>query len=272
MPGKWDALKTHGISAQDFKDPLLLALATLTNYQAGVSVECDATYDPVCKAMGLTLTQYGKPESADVYWVERWIQEAFKALIRFNLANRTGRGQWCLTEKGVERAHALNSPAQSKTESPMLELASPSIPFEANYHEDPYIRALAIKETPCFGLYSPTGHVCIDCVFQFNCIMAQSAEFSRLNQELLTEESDAYKKAAAQEQAEALAKDKPAPAPKVNLSVEKKGGRVITAQVEASCAKCGKTITLGSKAVWVKSNTANNINPGMYHEECFDKI
>lgn len=269
---KWANLRTHPISAQNFKDPLLLVLGEKTNFKANQPIEFNSVYAPICEMMGITLEQYGKPKSADMYWVERWIQEAFKALIRFKWATRMGRGQWALTSDGVTRALTLKSKTSDmgdavETVETVEEI--PEIP-RVEYHEDPYIRALAIQEVSCFGIYSATSTTCMACPLQFSCINAQAAELSRLNIQLLAEAEAA--KAPKKPEVKLPEPTTDPYYPPSSKPLTSKTARLIEVPVEHPCAKCGKSILVKSQAVWVRSGEDAAVPAGMYHTDCYNAL
>jgi len=260
---KWTGLRKHALSAQNFKDPLLLALGQATGFKAKIPVDYKTVYTPVCEKVGVTIDQFGKPKSSTQTWVERWIQEAFKTLIRFELAERTGRGRWALTESGVARAKTL-TPHQDTEEVEVEEVEDAT--GEMGYHKDPYIRSLAAQKTGCFGMHSASSSTCIDCPLQFQCINALAAEMSRLNQEMIGEQ----KAPKVPKVKETPKVDTPsAPQAKAQIQYD---GREVKVQVACTCKRCGGALAQGDDAVWVKSSTANASAAGMYHPDCFKEL
>ena len=191
-PTKWAGLKKHSLSARDFKDPLLLALGRATGFKPDRPVDCEGLYDPICKLLGITRDQFGNPEKSSTSWVERWVQDANKSLIAAGLTCRAERGEWCLTPKGVSTAQPLQTKQElqdiqvlpTEEESPREVVTGTT----GRYSDDPYIRALAIQETSCYGLYSSVSETCTSCPLQAHCLGAMSAELSRLQLDLAREE------------------------------------------------------------------------------------
>jgi hypothetical protein len=108
----------HDISANDFVDPLIRVLGTMTNYTANVAVPMRTTFQPIMDIMEIeSLTSYGyqDPGTNKRPFVARWIGFAFRGSrvpaedgSGPALTVGLGRGKWGLTEAGVAAAQTLN--------------------------------------------------------------------------------------------------------------------------------------------------------------------
>lgn len=275
---KWGSLRKHPISAQNFYDPLIWTLGEAANFEPAKPVDFKSLYVPVCEKMGITLEQYGKPDASEMYWVERWIQEAFKAFLRFKWATRMGRGQWALTHEGVAKAFRIKSesPASATTQETLVEKSAEvkenpeqngGVYAENVYHQDPYIRALAVQEVSCFGQYSSTSTTCTSCQIQFNCINALAAAMSRLNALLKIEALEALKPKVTPERIP----DEPQQAGKASnksTATLKGPGRRIDVASDTFCKACGGAMAIGEDAIWVRSGETDP-SPGIYHPACY---
>jgi hypothetical protein len=292
--------KNYDLSARDFKAPLLRALGDLTNGTADTPVRYKDTWAPVCGALGITLDQYGTVENGKTQ-VQTWIGWAFRHLKNEDLGNGVGRGKWALTESGIEAYKALLAATGSDSPSVPAEAlaakdddsaaepapAAPApvvtigIPFNvgpeqdsSGYHTDPYIRALAVRSTKCFGCYTPRSSVCGGCTLNGACQNLVAAELSALAGQLAHEDEQAAKAALA-------------PKPKVKAKPEApeddsthainpdavtwdaealKDAESLVAHVEAKCGKCGQTIEVGSNCFWVR--TKGDRKGTLLHEGC----
>lgn len=282
-PTKWAGLKKHALSAQDFRQPLLLALGEATGFRPNRPVKCRNLYGPICKIKGVTLEQFGKPDNVSTFWVERWIHEAFKSLIAAGKTHRGGRGEWGLTPDGVVEAQSLRgnltttpTPETDSVQDTTITVA-PDDPKKLGYHLDPYIRALAIQEAPCYGLFSSVSDTCKLCPLQVHCLGAMSAELSRLRIELSEEDKV--------EELMKLGDRVNSPASKVDpkettqVEVPKEPVRIpaaagsakkIRAQQQTFCKKCSGAIQKDEEVWWVRSDKSDHRRtPGMYHLKCY---
>lgn len=269
VPTKWGALRKHPISAQDFRNPLLLALGMAAEFKPNRAVEFQNLYDPICQSMGISIEQYGKAENVSSYRVERWIQEAFKSLVAAGMAVRPQRGQWALTPNGSTRAQDLRGGTFPLDEEPeQNEVAVTPQKREDLYHPDPYIRALAVQETACFGLYSSASPTCEKCPMQQHCLNAMSAEMSRLKIELAIEDAKASGMPVPGT-TEIPVEEKEPETTTPKFGAPKKIGRLIQTMQPAVCKKCGEEIPTGEDAYWIKSDRNQpETTPGMYHPRC----
>lgn len=284
MKKGFTSVMSHDISARTFYDPLVLVLGQLSGFKPNRPTSHRDTYDPVLTKLGISREDYGKQESSGGWWVERWMQEAVKALIKRGLACRPARGMWALTPSGVSKAQGLvdcgrfpqppeEGQAQPASTGKALSAAVGPGHTEADYHDDPYIRALGVKAAACFGAFSEQAPTCSDCPIRTDCINAVAAELSRLTSALAAEDA-AARKAAKKPSEEAPSPEagaESAKPPKVNRPPTTRGGGKginITCQQAAMCAKCGSTIAQDAEAVWVRS--ADGDQPGIFHPTCYE--
>jgi len=264
------------LSAKDFKGPLLRVLYEKTSGKELLPVDYDTTYENLNKLMGIDPTKLGINESSGKPMTEKWTQWAFKELVTEGFASRMGKGQWCLTVAGVKEAVRLNALPQtalptftdeSDPES-AVQVSSPSSDeAQDTFHSDAYIRAIAVKQTKCFGFRADQSAVCKSCTLGAGC---QNAQYVELAKALKIEDDrlEAAKNAPKQPPVQAAAK----PAGKPVAS----GGqaRIIQSLAAAICNHCGKTVPKGEDAYWTRapggSSSSSSGGSGIYHVACYD--
>jgi len=131
----------------------------------------------------------------------RWL--ATQVLRKEGLLADGGRGNWIITPEGEKIIQALLSdapgvspiPADPITVDPIPgnpspwanddvgECPFPVIPVDT-YSSDPYLRSLAIKDTPCFGNYAATEKVCKTCPIAGSCVSHQILQIARIAEEM----------------------------------------------------------------------------------------
>ena len=323
--------KKHDISAADFRDPLLKVLGQLSGFKAGAVVHHTNIYEPVFQMMGITQDQYGMEGSSNSPLTERWVQWCASKLISEKLVRREGKGKWSLTRTGVAETEALieasskvgttmnldtatttvdlntalAAPLTPTSPEPVPDTAGQSIQLGPNndenlYHSDPYIRSLAIVDSPCLGGFTDHSPVCTGCLVRGNCLKAMAAIFSRLAAKLTEEDlEEEAKRLAAEAAARRLAATpkapvtapgsaattpgvpRPAAPPKGVLGASGTPSIVITsdaktsfcaAAMEAPCQYCGKDIKVGTQSAWVRKLGPDKKSSAMLHKECYDEL
>jgi hypothetical protein len=290
--------KPKNITQKTFSPHLLAALGDLVDYTAGASVHFTETYAPVCKLLDISEDEYGQCDSHDKPWTHRLIGLAFRSLRDKGLGEYEKKGYWALTQMGVQKAReaagitAPVAPAPEVVEetetAPVVHTAAkvvvgPSadvvrLPTAHAYHNDPYIRGLAIERTSCFGAFSNRSGTCGNCPLSNECLSAVAAAKSKLAADLAaTDASQAAAKAAKEkakldknesiddlissfdEVGDAATKTKRA------KKKTKSGNRPAkaTAQREGICCRCSKKIPKGASCYWVKSE-------GIMHDTCME--
>jgi hypothetical protein len=282
--------KHHDISARDFKTPLLTVLGDLTDSTADVAVRYKDTWAPICGSMGITLDQYGEVENGKTQ-VQTWIGWAFRHLKDEGLGIGKGRGKWALTQSGVEAYKALQA-GGPKAKTPVAAIAAkdddsasaepvatvPTIgvayavgPGQADdgYHADPYIRALAVSSTKCFGGFTPRSSICGTCPLSGPCQNLVAAELSALAGQLAHEDEQAALAKLAKPESAPKAQ-KAAQAPKAQAkpvsAYSKDDAEALIAHVESKCGHCGETIEQGSNCWWIR--TQGDRKGVLLHEGC----
>lgn len=272
-------------TAKDFQDVLLMVLGNLTSRRT--AAPCKETYQPICEIKGITLDQFGlvTPGSKQT-WVERTIQEAFKALVRKGYGERKSKGSWGLTVAGMARAEELK--ADEGVITPMgnadtVVESSPEI-FQAPvgkvvYHEDPYIQEVAANNTPCFGKSRTKGGDCDTCPLERECLNALSTNLIVFARQLAADDA-VRAQAALPPPPAATPPAKPAVTPpaKPAATIPAGSGKIklpeghVEIQVPAKgiCVTCGQEIPKGEKVIWVRGDKAGKA-PGMYHLTCYSK-
>ena len=279
VQNNWDALKKHPISARDFYTPLLVTLGELTGYRPHKAIDAREVYAPLCSRMGITLEQFGKPDKVNAFWVERWIQEAFKALIGRGLGIRAARGSWALSPDGAAKAQELRQqsgepPLPVRDEPPVVPVAVPP-QEQVGYHPDPYIRSLGLQTCACAGAWSAQSSICQACPLETPCIGIQAVELSQLKRVLAQED-------AAPKGGTPPPEPPPPPGPKGSKQPPRTPavpgvghpGEAIstTAQQASDCPLCGQTIPRGADIKWVRTPSGGGGRPGIYHPDCYDEI
>ena len=259
------------ISAKDFKAPLLKTLHTLSEGKHGIPIGCDKTYDPVCTLMKITPDQYGTNDSSGKPMTVQWIQWAFKELSKEGFAVGLAKGQWALTVAGVQKAETflepLTVPLQDKED---IQIVTPSADVTTDgYHQDPYIRGLAMKATPCLAYRADQSPVCKTCLLGASCQNAQYTELSVLARALAEEDAKAL--------AALNAPPTPKPeAPKTTGAKNIPGGQAkfIQCLQTTVCNHCGKVVQKGEDAWWTRSLGGSDPNQsgssGIYHAACYN--
>jgi len=298
----------HDISARDFYDAIVLALGEKGGFKPSRPIAHSDTYEPVLNHMGITRDQYGKQDNTGAWWVERWMQEAFKGLVNKGLAVRPSRGMWALTPAGVAEAQRLatsgiapvtpsapaaqeedddmapaTSAAPAKKTAPPVADTGVSLPVsgggeETGYHPDPYVRALGIQTSTCIGLFSTQAPKCGSCPIQVSCINSMAAELSRLALDLASEDRAAeLAKAQPKPPASKPASAKPAsgtsPASTSTATPAASGTAPAGPATDIRCqqqAICAKCGGTMPKGTPAKWVRANDGGqPGIYHPACF---
>jgi len=288
--------KHYDLSARDFKAPLLRVLGDLSDGTAEWPVRFKDTWSPICHMMGITLDQYGTVENNKTQ-VQVWIGWAFRHLKSEGLGIGKGRGKWSLTDVGVEAYKAL--PDFDGPPVPVTAVASkdddsapaPPTPQEiklpptvgltfnvgpgrpdADYHPDPYIRALAVRNTACFGCFTPRSNVCGNCLLSGACQNLVAAEMSALASLLAKEDEEAALAEVAAKAQPAMAKKVAEPETKTKAKTKAKtfdneGAESLVAHVESTCCRCGETIAKGANCYWIRNQ--GDRKGGLFHEECY---
>jgi hypothetical protein len=267
-----------------FQEPLIKTLGELSGFKANRPVEFNSTYTPLCQAFGITLDQFGIQEQTGIPWVGRWIQVAFKEITDAGFGVRIGRGQWALSEIGLQKALILAG-VQSQVVEQMnkveidtatISVTPPVVPALSlavgpnnnpdKYHNDPYIRFLALQESACKGFYSEQSGICSDCSIQNACKNVKAAEFSNLARMLEAEDKAALAPANP-------VIDNPVSSPNVDTSNREKatGGTAqkIICQAPAICACCSTPIPKGENCYWVRFPDGAK---KLYHLNCYEPV
>jgi hypothetical protein len=288
--------KPKSITQKTFSPHLLAALGELVGYQAGKAVHFTETYKPVCDLMGISEDEYGQCESHDKPWTHRLIGLAFRSLRDKGLGQYEKKGYWALTQMGVQKAReaagitaapvAPVAPVVEETKTPVVHTAARTavatqadvvrLPTAHPYHNDPYLRGLAIERTACFGAFSSRSGTCGNCPLSGECQSAVAAAKSKIAADLAAEDA---RKAAIKAAKEKAKKDKnesiddlissfddDGVKKKTTKKKSKKGGKrpaKATSQREGICCECKQKIPKGEQCYWVKGR-------GIMHVHCMD--
>jgi len=271
------------LTATDFKAPLLRTLGAITGFKANVPVLGKDTYPGVMVLMGITnINEHGLNGASKQPMVAKWIQWANRnaTTAGHTAAPPNTRGKWMLTDEGVQEARRLAVAAGDPVATPKVVAdpapavkvsitlpAAPMVQDTSGYHQDAYLRSLAIDRTACFGKYSPHGAaVCADCPLAADCRNRQLAEFSRLAAALAHEDSPT--KAKPVPAAGTTAAPTPAGAASTRFkSIDFKGADVILNKAPAFCADCGEVIEKDERCRWVEELPGTD-DGGLFHLDC----
>jgi hypothetical protein len=263
-------------ACKEFRSPLLATLAELSGGRAGIPIEMSKTYAPVLSSLGITEGEYGD-SAHGTPWTLRQIGLAMRALRKAGFTDAKRKAQWELTEMGLRAVKdgfvgvqdAPDVPEDTTEEDGSLAtvLHLPIAP--SPYDEDPYLRALAVQLTPCFGLYAPREAACGACLLASSCVHAVDARYAEIAAELELEDA----KLLAASRVQNRSKDKQdlsvselikLDTPPLQKTVATAASRVVsqvTGQVETVCQGCGGKIPKGTDAKWVPE-------VGMFHNQC----
>lgn len=276
------------LSAKDFHDPLLKVLATLSDGKAGTVVRFKDTYRPVMDAMGIAdVMDHGLNEASGSPIVEKWIQWAFSSARKAGLGETKGRGKWALTDAGLahvskltggtatpQTASATVAPTTSTTKGISIVMSNRN--DESAYHEDAYIRALAIGRTSCFEAYSDhASAVCVDCPLSGACQNAYMGALSKLALVFAAEDTAAAAPKAPKVPKKTSAKvpTSDTPPPVDIAGIDFSNADEILSRIEAACAACGGVIKEKEKCLWVESVGDDDIDDegALFHLHCGGK-
>jgi hypothetical protein len=259
------------ITAKTFEEPLLRALATLSDHTAGAAVKAEDTYGLVFEALGIQEDTYGVNEPTGTPQTIKWVQWAFKRLRDLGLGILVGRGRWALTAEGVRKVRAL-APVVAKEEGEAT-VAGILTYTSDSYHHDEYIRNVALNTVSCRGAWTSRSGICKACGLSASCRNVQSNLMSHIASVL------------AKEDAEVSAKTQPTP-PSNESESKKVVGPVsglaeryntgsadtIIVRVPTPCAYCDTFIAQGEKALWVDLLDSSDFDGSIFHIRCFDKL
>jgi uncharacterized protein YdaT len=289
--------KPKDVTQKTFQPHLLAALGELVDYTAGTSVPFTETYAPVCERMGITEDQYGQCETHEKPWTHRLIGLAFRTLRDKGLGDYEKKGHWALTQMGVQKAREnAGLPASIVTSKPVVaapvhtaarvtalaETGSSAdvlrLPTVHPYHNDPYLRALAIERTPCFGAFSSRSETCKTCPLSEECTGAGEAAKAKIAADMEAEDARLIAAKTAKEKAKADKNesiddlissfdevDDGATKKKAKKSTKSTGKKPskATAQREGICCRCQGAIKKGAECYWIKGE-------GIMHADCLD--
>jgi hypothetical protein len=270
------------LSAKNFKAPLLVVLAEMSDWKPDVAIVFKDCYASVCNAMGIeSIEACGTQESTGKPWVEQWIGWAFRALKTEELGTAPRRGRWALTEKGLDLARTyantgvvqVNVPAipasaiaakatveAKATPSPKaaaLDFTDIEKEIQGEIELDPYIQSLLVGETKCLGKWSDRSSMCGTCPIVRACKNFMRSELSALAERMVTEEERAKRTKADDKEVdldELLTEKKTKKSGKVSL---------IKAALDSVCEECGKKILRGEECYW-------DTGEGLCHKDCME--
>jgi len=276
------------LSARNFQTPLLRVLGKLSGYVAGVEIKGEDTYPGILEIMSLSsVDEYGENAASGQPQIVKWIQWANMNTRKAGQTEMVGRGMWALTDLGVQDALQAEKaaggspkvgkapvapaapvikPAPKTQKSSTMTLNIPTSDPVSYYHEDAYMRTLAIDGTKCFGNYSPHGaSVCPDCPLRTECRNRQLSSFSALATVLNLEDQAAKP---AQPGVTPTAVD-PDPAStgrwvgKIDFSMADR----IKNHSDAWCGECAKAIPKGERCYWVEQLPGEE-DGALFHFAC----
>ena len=255
---------------REYEAHLLSVLGKLTDLKAGRAVPMEATFAPVCALMGVREDEFGVSAHGALH-THRAISIAMRQMRDRGLTDYVKKGRWALTSLGV---NTLRAPETSESDVVGLR---PRARRDDPY-SDPYVRALAVVRTPCFGGWSSTNSVCAGCRLAVPCAEARWIRKAEISAEIQAEEAAAAAAKAVKQQKKlkhdssvdeliaaiqhtapdasrtkgAAGKYRPVPGEEVVSSA---------VQLDSVCLHCGGAIPARSGALWIKGR-------GMFHVAC----
>lgn len=165
------------------KEPILRAIAQRSGFRAGISCSSKEVTEDVLRDLGYVPDDLQKARNNINFAATQGLRK--EGL----LAEATQRGSWALTEEGLARCtDPTEKPepptAESTPASPWVEDTGgmsffSKLPVDT-YVDDPYIRALAIASTRCFGGYSEQEETCATCPLARSCLAQQCTLISAM--------------------------------------------------------------------------------------------
>ena len=279
----------QGLSAKDFRIPLLRCLGTKISFDSGVTVDHEEIYAPVFLMMNITRDQFGMSDKTP--WTVKWTQWAFQALCDEGLGERHGRGKWGLTVNGVTEARTMiqNNVLPTNAQDDAAALAdailadfsdltpvvmiAPKVDFDDGmYHPDPYIRELALEDHTCLGFFSTQSPLCPTCPARTICQTRMLDRMAVVATGLDRDDTQASIADAIEpndQEDDTVGSIQP---PMPTKFKKPKGATYIlqTCQSQTVCGHCRGTILVGDNAVWLR-NVSSTVKSMMLHEGCFDE-
>jgi hypothetical protein len=291
------------ITPATFQPHLLAVLGVMTNFTANTPVHMKETYAPICKRMGITEEALGMSSHGSLT-THRMIGYAMRGMRDHGLGDFAKKGQWVLTAEGVKEAlreageevpvEEFDLDPEFEAEPEVAEVAkvgsdtgsvAMNEEFEAEvvqlpvvktthpYSDDPYIRGLAIAQTPCFGTHSERSKTCETCPLAVDCLESIKLSLAHFAAKLDAAEAEPEKspmpdEAEPEKSAESLASlldnlddqgaEGPAGTFKITHKMVAMPGK---AKVETLCSQCMGKMAPGTETVWVHSH-------GQFHVAC----
>lgn len=266
-------MKPNNVTAKNFTDPVLRALADLTDYQVDKNIGSKELNTRVCGLLDLTEDEWGIYKRSRL-WTHELIGQALATLKRNEMAHNPTRGHWSLTDNGLETARTMRDTLFAK---PGVESAAAMTTAAAAIMEDDenataetlvivtnseaasddYLRKVMEESAECFGHYDAADKACKGCAVQGSCQATMLIKLSELAKHIRTE--DARRQEVLAEPADPVAGiDK-----KIEkmVAVPKKNAKRIKSWMDACCTKCGVDIKKGEWSMWA-------VGVGMWHEAC----
>lgn len=269
------------VTASNFLPHLLAVMGTMTDFTAGVPVVFTDTFKPVCDRMGIKENTYGTYKPTNKLKTHHLIGLAFRSMRDNGFGEYEKKGVWRLTQEGVEESkRVLNMVDETDSENPesaVQEAPDPTLaaakvqeiveddeetadvvrlPMIPSYHADPYIRSLAIEQTPCFGFHSERSSTCSSCPLAQECEARVLLEKSVLAEVLTVSQNQAKEKNESIDDLIASFDEESRQNP--SASEVRSTAR---AHRDSLCLDCGKKIAKGSTCLWIK-------NKGLVHSDC----
>jgi len=225
-------------TATYFRPHLLVALGQLSGFKYDVPLAREAVIKAVLERLQMDEnalgTKHGKLET------HRLIGLAFRGVrtLAVPLTSSPGKNLWALTNRGVAEAAKLASPTTPTPDPPKS--VEQKIASLSNPYDDPYLREIAIVQSPC--------HACYGILYDAKEAICQSCPVASFCRDALHE---AYRQAALAENPEP---QKPKPpeeseaesTPLIHLTPEQIREAVLTnlkSMASPLCQMCGKNIT-----------------------------
>ncbi len=285
---------TTKMTPADFRPATMVALATACDWRADYPVPFQPVVNKALALMGLTEDALGINKATGQPQTSRNCQMAYKYAADNGQGKRGKRGKWGLTQEGLNEAsmHAATfgitprtapkapkvlastfgvtvAPTMAPTIAPTVGVSialGRSTASIGDYHPDPYIRSLAIAQTPCFGSWSASAPTCGGCPLGNPChntlTTRASAIAARLIQEALAPKVTKVPPTVLQSKAEQTST---AGVASTMIAAFKDADEFFN-RTDVTCVICGNDIVPGVRALWAEK--VGQDPGGMAHKEC----
>jgi hypothetical protein len=261
---------TTTMTPADFRPATMVALAEQCGWRADFPVSFKPVIAKALGYMGLDEDSLGINDATKQSQTSRNCQMAFKYAADNGRGLRGKRGQWGLTEEGINeaRGHAgtfgvtpplpSNLTATTTTAAPVtmptqgVSVALGRVTIADAYHPDAYIRSVAVAQTPCFGGWSAQAATCKGCPLASSCRNMVAARASMIAARLIKHGSAPAAPAAASGTVPSKAEGTSTAGVSQTMLDAFKDADAFVNRTDATCVVCGKDIAPKEEALWAE--------------------